>query len=115
MTSRRRQLGLPRGGVVITNMYRTSPAVDAQLRIGDIVTGDRRQAGAQRAATRWRRLPPRNPAASITLHLLRGRSELDSTGQRDRAPELDPGHLTVQFGTRLMRAPSCASFSSMVS
>ena len=33
-----KQLGLPHGGVVITNMYRASPAVDAQLRIGDIVT-----------------------------------------------------------------------------
>ncbi len=32
------QLGLAHGGVVITNMYRDSPAVDASLRIGDIVT-----------------------------------------------------------------------------
>ena len=31
------QLGLPRGGVVITNMYRNSPAVAASLHIGDIV------------------------------------------------------------------------------
>ncbi len=72
-----RQLGLPRGGVVITNMYRTSPAVDAQLRIGDIVTGiDGKPVRSARDTLA--QIAAKKPGASITLHLLRGRSELDS-------------------------------------
>jgi serine protease DegS len=72
-----KQLGLPRSGVVITNMYRTSPAVDAQLRIGDIVTAIDGNA-VRSARDTLSQIAAKKPGVNITLHLLRGRSELDS-------------------------------------
>jgi serine protease DegS len=70
-------LGLPRGCVVIANMYRTSPAVEAQLRIGDIVTAIDGKA-VHSARDTLSQIAAKKPGASLTLHLLRGRSELDS-------------------------------------
>jgi serine protease DegS len=72
-----KQLGLPRGGVVITNMYRASPAVDAQLRIGDIVTAIDGKA-VRSARDTLSQIAAKKPGVKISLHLLRGRSELDS-------------------------------------
>jgi serine protease DegS len=72
-----KQLGLPRSGVVITNMYRTSPAVAAQLRIGDIVTAIDGKA-VRSARDTLSQIAVKKPGANITLHLLRGHSELDS-------------------------------------
>jgi serine protease DegS len=72
-----KQLGLPRGGVVITNMYRSSPAVEAQLRIGDIVTAIDGKA-VRSARDTLSQIAARKPGVNITLHLLRGRGELDS-------------------------------------
>ncbi len=72
-----KQLGLPRGGVVITNMYRTSPAVAAQLRIGDIVTTIDGKA-VRSARDTLSQIAAKKPGVNITLHLLRGHSELDS-------------------------------------
>jgi serine protease DegS len=72
-----KQLGLPRSGVVITNMYRTSPAVAAQLRIGDIVTAIDGNA-VRSARDTLSQIAAKKPGVNITLHLLRGRSELDS-------------------------------------
>jgi serine protease DegS len=72
-----KQLGLPRSGVVITNMYRTSPAVSAQLRIGDIVTAIDGNA-VRSARDTLSQIAAKKPGVNITLHLLRGRSELDS-------------------------------------
>jgi serine protease DegS len=71
------QLGLPRGGVVIANMYRSSPAVDASLRIGDIITevGGRTVHNAQDTLEQ---IAIKKPGANLRLHLLRGRSELDA-------------------------------------
>ncbi|MGH8231086.1 MAG: S1C family serine protease [Steroidobacteraceae bacterium] len=72
-----RQLGLPRGGVVITNMYRTSPAVQAQLRIGDVVTAiDGKPVRSARDTLA--QIAARKPGGSVTLHLLRARTELDA-------------------------------------
>jgi serine protease DegS len=72
------QLGLPRGGVVITNLYRSSPAVDAGLRIGDIITQvDAKSVhSAQEALAQ---IAAKKPGSHVQLHLLRGRSELDAT------------------------------------
>jgi len=72
-----KQLGLPRSGVVITNMYRTSPAVAAQLRIGDIVTAIDGKA-VRSARDTLSQIAAKKPGVNVTLHLLRGRSELDS-------------------------------------
>jgi serine protease DegS len=72
-----KQLGLPRSGVVITNMYRTSPAVAAQLRIGDIVTAIDGNA-VRSARDTLSQIAAKKPGVNITLHLLRGHSELDS-------------------------------------
>jgi serine protease DegS len=72
-----KQLGLPRSGVVITNMYRTSPAVTAQLRIGDIVTAIDGKA-VRSARDTLSQIAAKKPGVNITLHLLRGHSELDS-------------------------------------
>jgi len=72
-----KQLGLPASGVVITNMYRGSPAVAAQLRIGDIVTAiDGKPVRSARDTLS--QIAAQKPGVSITLHLLRGRGELDS-------------------------------------
>jgi serine protease DegS len=72
-----KQLGLSHGGVVITNMYRASPAVEAQLRIGDIVTAIDGKA-VRSARDTLSQIAAKKPGVSLTLHLLRGRSELDS-------------------------------------
>jgi serine peptidase DegS len=71
------QLGLARGGVVITNLYRNSPAVDAGLRIGDIVTRVDGKAvhSAQEALAQ---IAAKKPGSRVQLHLLRGRTELDA-------------------------------------
>jgi len=72
-----KQLGLPRSGVVITNMYRSSPAVEAQLRIGDIVTAIDGKA-VRSARDTLSQIAAKKPGVNITVHLLRGRGELDS-------------------------------------
>jgi serine protease DegS len=72
-----KQLGLPASGVVITNMYRGSPAVAAQLRIGDIVTAiDGKPVRSARDTLS--QIAAQKPGVNITLHLLRGHGELDS-------------------------------------
>jgi serine protease DegS len=74
------QLGLPRGGVVITNMYRASPAVDANLHIGDIVTAvDGKPVHSARDTLDM--IVRKKPGSHIHLHLLRGRSALDASMQ----------------------------------
>jgi len=71
------QLGLPRGGIVITNLYRSSPAVDGGVRIGDILllVDDRPVHSAQEALAQ---IAARKPGSHVRLRLLRGRSELDA-------------------------------------
>ncbi|HEY2418592.1 MAG TPA: trypsin-like peptidase domain-containing protein, partial [Steroidobacteraceae bacterium] len=72
------QLGLPRGGVVITNMYRSSPAVDAGLRIGDVITtvDGKSVHSAQEALAQ---IAAKKPGSRVRLHVMRGHSELDAT------------------------------------
>jgi serine protease DegS len=72
------QLGLPRGGVVITNLYRNSPAVDASVHIGDVITkvDGKDVRSAQDALAQ---IAAKKPGSQVQLHLLRGRSELDTT------------------------------------
>jgi len=72
------QLGLPRGGVVITNLYRSSPAVDASVHIGDVVTTvDGKD--VRSAQDTLAQIAAKKPGSHVQLHLLRGRSELDTT------------------------------------
>ena|SRR5579871_42742 len=79
------QLGLARGGVVIANMWRESPAVAASLRIGDIVTAidgkpvQNSQQFLQMIATHM-------PGSHVTLHLIRVRTEMDATLQIGERP-----------------------------
>ncbi len=71
------QLGLERSGVVITNLYRNSPAVDAGLRIGDVLTRVDGNAvhSAQEALAQ---IAAKKPGSHVQLHLVRGRVELDA-------------------------------------
>jgi serine protease DegS len=72
-----KQLGLSRGGIVITNMYRSSPAVDASLRIGDIITAVEGHT-AHSAQETLEKIAIKKPGANLRLHVLRGRTELDT-------------------------------------
>jgi serine protease DegS len=72
------QLGLPRGGVVITNLYRSSPAVEASVHIGDVVTKVDGQ-DVRSAQDALAQIAAKKPGSHVQLHLLRGRSELDTT------------------------------------
>jgi serine peptidase DegS len=73
-----RQLGLPRGGVVITNLYRNSPAVDAGLRIGDIITQVDGK-GVHNAQETLAQIASRKPGSRVHLELLRGSSDVEAT------------------------------------
>jgi serine peptidase DegS len=72
------EVGLPRGGVVITNLYRSSPAFDASVHIGDVITqvDGKDVRSAQDALAQ---IAAKKPGSHVQLHLLRGRSELDMT------------------------------------
>jgi serine protease DegS len=72
------QLGLARGGVVITNLYRSSPAVDAGLRIGDILTrvDGKSVRNAQEALAQ---IAAKKPGSRVQLHVQRGSTGLDVT------------------------------------
>jgi serine protease DegS len=79
------QLGLPRGGVVITNLYRNSPAVDAGLHIGDIITliDGRSVHNAQDALSQ---IAARKPGSRVRLDLLRGHGSVEATLQVTERP-----------------------------
>jgi serine protease DegS len=70
------QFGLTHGGVVITNMYRNSPAVEAGLHIGDILTtiDDKAVRNAQDALVQ---VAGKKPGSTIAIKLLRGQQQLD--------------------------------------
>jgi S1-C subfamily serine protease len=59
-------------------MYRSSPAVDAGLRIGDILTkvDGKSVHSAQEALAQ---IAAKKPGSHVQLHVLRGRSEFDTT------------------------------------
>jgi serine protease DegS len=73
-----RQLGLPRGGVVITNLYRNSPAVDAGLHIGDILIliDGKSVHNAQDALAQ---IAARKPGSHVHLDLVRGQNTIQTT------------------------------------
>jgi serine protease DegS len=73
-----RQLGLPRGGVVITNLYRNSPAVDAGLRIGDIIT-EVDGKNVHNAQDTLAQIAGRKPGSHVRLQLLRGHGNVEAT------------------------------------
>lgn len=73
-----RQLGLPRGGVVITNLYRNSPAVDAGLRIGDIIT-EVDGKNVHNAQETLAQIAARKPGSRVQVELLRGSSNIQAT------------------------------------
>jgi serine protease DegS len=78
-------LSLSRGGVVIVDMYRNSPAVSAGLRIGDIMTAlDGHPVHNAKDTLSW--IATRKPGASLKLHVLRGHSETDVTVQVSERP-----------------------------
>lgn len=73
-----RRIGLARGGVVVGNMWRNSPAVDASLRLGDIITAvDGRS--VRSAQDTLSQIAIKKPGSNVKLHLLRGHDELDTT------------------------------------
>jgi S1-C subfamily serine protease len=80
------------GGVVIANMYRESPAVEASLRIGDIITAINGQAvtNSQQALSL---IAARTPGSQVTLHLIRGRAGMEATLRvTERPNNLRAGH-----------------------
>lgn len=70
------QLGLAQGGVVVTNLYRDSPAVAADLQLGDIIIAvdARKVTSAQDAMTQIAR---KRTGQKVKISLLRGRSTLE--------------------------------------
>jgi serine peptidase DegS len=72
------QAELPHGGVVITNLYRGGPAVDAGLRIGDVVikVDGKAMHSAQETLAQ---IAAKQPGSHVQLHLLRGPAEIDVT------------------------------------
>jgi serine protease DegS len=72
------QLGLPRGGVVITNLYRNSPAVASGLLPGDVVLkiGAQSVRSAQDAMSK---LADYKPGSKVAIQVARGAKTLDVT------------------------------------
>ncbi len=72
------QLGLQRGGVVLTNMYRNSPAVAAGLRLGDILLAVDGKP-VRTAQDTLVQIAGKKPGGTVRLRILRGPSERDVT------------------------------------
>ncbi len=81
-----RQLGLARGGVVVTDLYRDSPALTAGLRPGDLLLAlDGRE--LRSAQDTLARIAQATPGDTITLRVQRGQQTGDITlkvGERPR-------------------------------
>jgi serine protease DegS len=84
------EFGLAHGGVVITNMYRNSPAVNAGLHIGDIVTSidGKPVRNAQDALVQ---IAARKPGSTLKLQLLRGHQTLGTSMQVAERPAVSGG------------------------
>ncbi|MGA8705904.1 MAG: trypsin-like peptidase domain-containing protein [Steroidobacteraceae bacterium] len=81
------EVGLLQGGVVITNLYRSSPAIEAGVHTNDIVTAVDGKA-MHSAQETLAQIAARKPGSHVRLHLVRGRSQLDVTvavGERPQA------------------------------
>lgn len=79
------QLGLARGGVVIANMWRGSPAVTGELHVGDIVAAID-GVPVQNSQQCLELIATRMPGSHVTLRLIRGRSDIDATLQVAERP-----------------------------
>ena len=84
------EFGLAHGGVVISNMYRNSPAVHGGLHIGDIVTAidGKRVRSAQEAL---QQIAGKPPGSTLTLQLLRGRQPQSASVNIIERPALGAG------------------------
>jgi Do/DeqQ family serine protease len=69
-------LGLARGGVVIAQLYRASPAQQAGLQQGDLILNIDGKAVTS-AQDALGRIAAAKPGAKLAVHILRGRAELD--------------------------------------
>jgi serine protease DegS len=84
------EFGLAHGGVVISNMYRNSPAVQAGVHIGDIVMtiDGRRVHNAQDAL---QQVAGKRPGSTVTLRLLRGRQDMNASLNVIERPSIGGG------------------------
>jgi serine protease DegS len=72
------QAGLSQGGVIITNLYRGSPAIEAGVHMNDIVT-EVDGKPVRSAQETLAQIAARKPGSRVRLHLVRGRGQLDVT------------------------------------
>jgi Do/DeqQ family serine protease len=82
------QLGLPRGGVLVSNLYVGSPAQQAGLEPGDIlvaIDGAPLRSAQEALAS----IASRKPGTAVTIRALRGRQSIDAharVGEPPRSP-----------------------------
>jgi len=84
---RAQQLGLSRGGVVVTNLYRASPALAAGVKPGDVLLKVAGQT-VRNAQDALLRLADFKPGTKVSLELLRGQNTLNldcEVGERPAA------------------------------
>src|SRR3984885_9636136 len=84
------QLGLPRGGVVVSNLYVGSPSQQAGLQPGDILVSFD-GAPLRSAQEALASIAARKPGTSVAIHVLRGRQSLDLHAHVSEAPQNRPG------------------------
>jgi Do/DeqQ family serine protease len=80
------QLGLPRGGVVVSNLYVGSPSQQAGLQPGDILASFD-GAPVRSAQEALANIAARKPGTSLAIHVLRGRQSLDLHARVLEAPQ----------------------------
>jgi serine protease DegS len=80
------QLGLPRGGVVVSNLYVGSPSQEAGLQPGDILASFD-GAPVRSAQEALANIAARKPGTSLAIHVLRGRQSLDLHARVLEAPQ----------------------------
>ena len=125
------QLGITGGGVTVVNILVKSPAFDAGVRPGDVITA-LDGAGVRSSQDLVSKLAQLKPGAEVELAGRHARRTLHGQAARDRAshpprpgrrprptsladPTSPPDEPAPQPGVRRMRAPSCCNFSSMAS
>jgi serine protease DegS len=84
------QLGLPRGGVVVSNLYVGSPSQQAGLQPGDVLVSFD-GAPLRSAQEALASIAARKPGTSVAIHVLRGRQSLDLHAHVSEAPQNRPG------------------------